>query len=174
MRSAEAAKNTAGMIEDTVKKVKGGSELLHNTNKAFAGVAESSSKVGQLISEISAASSEQAQGIEQLNRAIMEMDRVVQQNAAGAEESASASEELSAQAQALKLIVGELMAVVGGSMKQKGGKTAFDSHKRQRATQSAKSKSKKILPWVTRQDNIDSYEQADGFDDECFEDFKTA
>ena len=65
-------------------------------------------KVSELVGEISAASNEQAQGIEQINKAVAEMDKVVQENAASAEESASASEEMNAQAEQMKDFVGEL------------------------------------------------------------------
>jgi methyl-accepting chemotaxis protein len=119
LRSADAAKNTAVQIEGTVKKIKSGSELVARTNDAFGKVAESSSKVGELVAEISAASNEQAQGIEQVNTAIVEMDKVVQTNSVNAEESASASEELSAQAEEMKVMVGNLTALVGGSSKDK-------------------------------------------------------
>ena len=115
MRSAEAAKNTAHLIEDTVKKVKRGSEIVSRTNESFRKVAGSSRQVGDLVGEIAAASREQAQGIEQITKAISEMDRVVQQNAANAEESASASEHMNAQAEQMKLFVAELTAVVDGS-----------------------------------------------------------
>ena len=122
LRSAESAKNTAELIDGTVKKVKGGTELVSRTNAAFSKVAESSSKVGELVAEISAASNEQAQGIEQTNTAVAEMDKVTQQNAATAEESASASEELNAQAEQMMGIVGELSALVGGSSKDIGSR----------------------------------------------------
>jgi methyl-accepting chemotaxis protein len=115
MRAAEASKNTADLIEDTVKRVKDGSELLEKTNAAFSKVAGSSGKVGELVDEIAAASSEQAEGIEQINLAAGEMDKIVQQNAANAEESASASEEMSAQAMQMRQFVADLLAVVGGS-----------------------------------------------------------
>lgn len=115
MRAAEAAKNTAEIIEVTVKKVEDGENLVNRTNDTFSEVAESTSKVGALISEIAGASNEQAQGIEQINVAVAEMDKVVQQNAAGAEESASASEEMKAQAEQMKAMVEEMVALVGGS-----------------------------------------------------------
>jgi methyl-accepting chemotaxis protein len=115
MRAADAAKNTAELIEGTVKKVNEGGDLVNTTNEAFTKVAESSSKVGSLVGEISAASNEQAQGIGQVNTAVAEMDKIVQQNAANAEESASASEEMNAQAQQMKGFVNDLVALVGGS-----------------------------------------------------------
>ncbi len=114
MRSAEAAKSTAVLIEGTVKKVKDGSELVNSTNETFSKVSESTYKVGELVSEIAAASNEQAQGIGQINTAVAEMDKVVQQNAANAEENASTSEEMNAQADQMKGYVEELAALVGG------------------------------------------------------------
>ena len=114
MRAADAAKNTAELIEGTVKKIASGSELVSVTNASFAQVAQSASKVGGLVGEIAAASSEQSKGIDQVNIAINDMDKVVQQNAANAEESASACEEMNAQAQEMKRMVDELVAMVGG------------------------------------------------------------
>jgi methyl-accepting chemotaxis protein len=115
MRAAEAAKNTANLIEGTVKKIKNGSDLVDRTNGAFEKVASGSRKVAELVGEISAASQEQAQGITQINKAISEMDRVVQQNSASAEESASASEEMNAQAEQMKDFVGDLLKVINGA-----------------------------------------------------------
>ena len=115
MRAAEAARNTADLIEGTVKKVKDGGDLVATTNEAFGEVAKSAAKVGELVAEIAAASNEQAQGIGQVNTAVAEMDKVVQQNAASAEESASASEEMNAQAGQMKNMVDELVALVGGN-----------------------------------------------------------
>lgn len=129
MRAADAAKNTATLIEGTVKKVKEGSRLVSETDDAFSTVAESAGRVGDLVGEIAAASREQAQGIGQVNTAVTEMDKVVQQNAANSEESASSAEQLTAQAEKLKAIVDDLGAMVGGNRKQKkknagkGGKT---------------------------------------------------
>jgi len=118
MRAADAAKNTAALIEGTVKKVNDGSELVSSTNDAFSKVADSSVKVGDIVSEITEASKEQSNGIEQVNIAITEMDKVVQQNAANAEESASASEEMNAQAEQLKDYVSELVMLVTGKANQ--------------------------------------------------------
>jgi len=115
MRAAEAAKNTASLIEGTVNKVKEGSELVQMSAKEFDHVALSTDKVKELVAEITAASREQAQGVDQINQAIAEMDKVVQQTAANAEESASASEEMNAQAEQMKDTVLQLMAIVGGA-----------------------------------------------------------
>ena len=120
MRATDAAKNTAELIEGTVKKVKDGGDLVVTTNEAFTQVTESASKVGELVGEIAAASNEQANGIDQLNKAVAEMDKVVQQNTASAEESASASEEMNAQAEQMKGVVYELVTLVGGNSKGNG------------------------------------------------------
>ncbi len=117
MRAADAAKNTAQMIEGTVKKVNEGSELVSKTNVSFEKVSVSSGKVEALVAEIAEASNEQSRGIEQVNIAISEMDKVVQQNAANAEESASASEEMNAQAGQLKEYVRDLVILITGSNK---------------------------------------------------------
>ncbi len=117
MRAADAARDTAELIEDTVKKIGDGSKMVTQTNTAFSQVADSSRKVGELVSEIAAASNEQAQGIDQVNKAVTEMGQVTQQNAASAEESASASEEMSAQAEQMQGFVGDLVALVEGNRK---------------------------------------------------------
>ncbi|MDY6987582.1 MAG: methyl-accepting chemotaxis protein [Thermodesulfobacteriota bacterium] len=117
MRAADAAKDTAGLIEGTIKKVKDGVELVVRTDEAFGEVANRANKVGELVGEIAAASNDQAQSIEQVSTAVGEMDKVVQGAAAIAEESASASEEMSAQAKQMKGIVTDLAAIVGGNGK---------------------------------------------------------
>jgi methyl-accepting chemotaxis protein len=115
MRAAEAAKNTESLIEGTVQKIHGGTELVQKTNEAFTKVAADSAKISQLIAEIAAASKEQSQGIGQVNLAVSEVDKVIQQNAARAEESASASEEMNAQAEQMKNYVRELTVLVNGA-----------------------------------------------------------
>lgn len=119
MRAADAAKNTASLIEGTVKRVQEGSVLVGRTNEEFRQLTSNVVKSGDLVGEITAASQEQAQGIDQVNKAVSQMDQVVQQNAANAEESASASEEMSAQAEQMKSIVAELAGMVGGNGKRR-------------------------------------------------------
>ncbi len=114
IRAADAAKNTAVLIEGTLRKIMDGSEVVSKTNESFQRVASSSKKVAELVGEIAVASSEQAQGIEQINKAISEMDRVVQKNAASAEESSSAAMEMNGEAQVLKNFVSELLTLVNG------------------------------------------------------------
>lgn len=119
MRAAEAAKNTADLIEGTTKKVKDGSALVAKTNEAFSGVTKSTGRVGELVSEIAVASTEQARGIDQISRAAADMDKVVQQVAANAEESASAAGEMNGQAEQMRKVVKELQNIVGASESEK-------------------------------------------------------
>jgi methyl-accepting chemotaxis protein len=114
MRAAEAAKNTATLIEGTVVKVRTGDDLVSKTNASFAEVSQATDRINILITEIASASKEQAHGINQINKAIGHIDSVTQQNAASAEESASSSEVLSSQAGRMQDIVGDLAALVSG------------------------------------------------------------
>ena len=123
MRAAEAAKNTAVLIEGTTKKVKGGLELVSKTDGDFTEVSNSTTRLAELIAEITAASSEQAQGIDQIGKTVQDLDKLTQQNAANAEESASASEEMNAQAGQMKGFVTELVGVVGGGLHHKAGRS---------------------------------------------------
>ncbi len=123
MRAAEAAKNTANLIEGTVKKIQEGTALVEKTDREFNKVAASVAKSGEFVGEITAASIEQSQGIEQVNKAVAEMDRIVQQNAGNAEESASASEEMNAQANQLREFVQELSSMIGGRVSKSERKT---------------------------------------------------
>ncbi len=113
-RSAQAARDTAELIESTVARVKNGSAIVQELQTSFGEVEGSVKHFGGLINEISAASNEQAQGVDQVNTAVAQMDKVTQTNAANAEESASAAEELSAQASQLSSLVGELNVIVTG------------------------------------------------------------
>jgi methyl-accepting chemotaxis protein len=113
-RSAEAARNTAALIEEAQKNAENGVTAATEVKSTSGLIKDAVARVAQLIAEVSAASQEQSQGIEQINTAVAEMDKVTQSNAANAEESASASEELSSQAQQLNAMVAQLVAVVEG------------------------------------------------------------
>jgi methyl-accepting chemotaxis protein len=115
MRSADAAKNTAHLIEKSQENADNGVAVTEEVSKQLVAIQESAAKIKTLIAEITAASKEQAQGIEQVNIGVAEMDKVVQQNAADAEESASAAEELSSQAAEMERMIGDLEALVGST-----------------------------------------------------------
>ena len=112
-RSAQAAKDTASLIEESILKSGEGSRKLGEVSQSIQAITEGATAVKTLVDEVDASSREQAKGIEQISKAIAQMDTVTQQNAANAEESASASEELNAQSQALMSVVGQLQAMVG-------------------------------------------------------------
>ncbi|MBI3479053.1 MAG: Tar ligand binding domain-containing protein [Nitrosomonadales bacterium] len=100
-RSAAAAKEIKTLIGDSVEKVEGGSKLVAQAGQTMEEIVSSIRRVTDIMSEITAASSEQSQGIEQVNTAITQMDEVTQQNAALVEEAAAAAESLQEQAQNL-------------------------------------------------------------------------
>ncbi len=114
MRAAEAAKNTADLIESTLVKVREGSALAEETGKAFSDVTQMSEKVASLIAEISTASREQAEGVSQISKAIQEIGDVVQTTAANSEESASASQAMKEHVKQIKQLVTELLSLVYG------------------------------------------------------------
>src|SRR5450830_433 len=105
-RSATAAKEIKGLIDDSVEKVASGSKLVEQAGATMNEVVESVRSVTGIVSEISAASREQSSGIEQVNNTIGQMDEVTQQNAALVEEAAAAAKSLEDQAQNLSRVVG--------------------------------------------------------------------
>ena len=105
-RSADAAKEIKGLINDSVDRVEQGSELVNESGKTLEEIVTSVKKVTDIISEIAASSQEQATGIEQVNKAVMQMDEMTQQNAALVEEASAASTSMQQQSQGL----GDLVA----------------------------------------------------------------
>ncbi len=106
-RSAEAARNTAEMIESSVGNAQQGVSIAGEVGSVLSEIVDGAGKVNELINEISSSVGEQSKGIEQLSGAVQQMDTVTQQNAANSEESASAAEELNNQAEELLSMVGE-------------------------------------------------------------------
>ncbi|HEX2586302.1 MAG TPA: methyl-accepting chemotaxis protein, partial [Steroidobacteraceae bacterium] len=105
-RSASAAKEIKDLINDSVDKVKAGSELVDESGKTLAEIMESVKKVTDIVAEIAAASQEQSAGIEQVNNAVTQMDGVTQQNAALVEQASAASKAMQQQANALVQQIG--------------------------------------------------------------------
>ncbi len=104
-RSAAAAKEIKQLIDNSVEKVEGGSKLVAQAGQTMEEIVTSIKRVTDIMSEITAASTEQSAGIEQVNLAITQMDEVTQQNAALVEEAAAAAESLEEQAQNLSVAV---------------------------------------------------------------------
>jgi methyl-accepting chemotaxis protein len=112
-RSAQAAKDTAVLIEESIAKANDGNQKVSLVTSAIAAITDSSVKAKGLVDEVSVASRQQSQGIEQVSQAIAQMEKVTQTNAASAEESAAVSQELSAQAEEASSVVRKLMDLVG-------------------------------------------------------------
>ena len=100
-RSATAAKEIKTLINESVQKVGDGSDLVNQSGQTLAEIVDSVKRVTDIIAEISAASQEQASGIDQVNKAVMQMDQGTQQNAALVEQATSASQSMKQQAGAL-------------------------------------------------------------------------
>lgn len=106
-RSADAAKETADMIENSIKKSDGGTRIANETAQALNKIVDEVTKAANLVRDIAVASNEQASAIGQINQGILQVSQVVQSNAATSEETAAASEELSSQADLLQEMVAQ-------------------------------------------------------------------
>ena len=115
-RAGVAAKEIKELIEDAAAKVKSGLAVTVESEAAIARVAQASSRTTQLMSDIAAASKEQAAGIEQVNQVVVQMDQVTQQNAALVEEATAASRALEEQAHALTTSVSVFQLEQGARM----------------------------------------------------------
>ena len=104
-RSATAAKEIKELIQDSVQKVQGGSELVTRSGETLSQIQAAATKVSNIVAEIAAGSREQAQGIEQVNKAIVQMESVTQQNAALVEQASAASDAMAGQARELSEIM---------------------------------------------------------------------
>jgi methyl-accepting chemotaxis protein len=108
-KSAEAAKNTTALIENSISSIAKGTELAGKTGNALSEVVESTGKTSALITEIVQMSEEQAIAIEQIKTGIEQISSVVQENAATAENSAANSEELAAQVESLNQLMNKFI-----------------------------------------------------------------
>ncbi|MDD2698419.1 MAG: methyl-accepting chemotaxis protein [Arcobacteraceae bacterium] len=119
-RSAEAAKNTAEIIEQSIEQVRKGNNITESTNKAFEDILDKVKKVGDITGEIALASKEQATGVQQITEAMNQVDQVTQTMASNSEESAAASEEMSAQAVQMKEQIAQVAAIFGIKVNSNG------------------------------------------------------
>ena len=111
-KSAQAAKETASLIEQSVQNSEAGVVASQGLMKTIGEISDNATEVGKLVSEISSASSEQNSGIDGINGAMSQLNIVVQSNASNAEESAAASEELTAQALSMNCTVEVLKKII--------------------------------------------------------------
>jgi methyl-accepting chemotaxis protein len=119
-RSAAAAKEIKALIHDSVQKVKAGSSLVNQSGQTFHEIVASVKRVTEIIAEIAAASQEQSQGIEQVNKAIVQMDRLVQSSAAQTEELSSTALALAVHAKQLRALVWRFKLAEGGPERTQG------------------------------------------------------
>ena len=113
-RSADAAKETAEIIEESIVKSRAGSEISQQVAQSLDLIVRQAREVDDIVGQISLASQEQSQGVTLINTSINQLDTVTQSNAAAAEQSASASEELRSQASLLHEMVADLRSMVTG------------------------------------------------------------
>jgi hypothetical protein len=113
-RSSAAAKDTAGLIAESIERTGDGSRTVQEVTEAVGAITQSVGRAKSLIDQVSLASREQAHGIEQVSQALAQMGTVTQTTTATSEETAASSEELSAQAESARALVADLRALVDG------------------------------------------------------------
>lgn len=113
-KSAQAAQETSAILEANIDLSEQGVAAAERVRNALNEITAQTKKVNELMGEISAASQEQLQGIDQINMSVAQVAIVTQQNAATAEESAAAAEEMNAQAEGMRKMVHELMVLING------------------------------------------------------------
>ena len=123
-RSANSAKETAAKIEVAIQNGEQGARVSTKVAQSLGVIVDKARKVDELVAEIATASSEQNQGIGQINTAVSQMDQVTQSNAGNAEETAAAAEELNAQSVTLKEAVSQLQALTGVNASHTSGSLA--------------------------------------------------
>jgi methyl-accepting chemotaxis protein len=153
-RSAEAAKSTSAMIEESVRRSENGVQIAARVGQSLEQITASTNKVSALVQEIAAAAGEQATGIGQINQGVTQLDQVTQQNAGNSEELASSAEELSSQVASLNDLVEQFKvgdSLTTGTAKAKTSRTPVAAPKQapRRAGKSAEKASQaaeKVIP----------------------------
>lgn len=120
-RCAQAAKDTATLIEESIGNTQQGGQKLQAVEAAMKTISERSRQIKVLVDEVQVGSEEQARGLEQISKAITQMEQVTQKAAANAEESAAASQELNAQSESLRGVVQQLNALVASTVQVHAG-----------------------------------------------------
>ena len=112
-RSAQAARDTTGLIEESVVKARAGSERLDEVTRVIAGITADTGRVKSLVDQVEAASRQQAAGMRQIAEALNSMEQITQRSAADAQEGQTASQGLDSQVNSIRRVVEELSKVVG-------------------------------------------------------------
>jgi len=172
LRSADAAKNTNALIEESGRNSEMGSHIVEQVTQSFLEMKEQFNKVKSIVNEISASSDEQSHGVAQISTGVGEMNRVTQQNAANAEESASASEQLTSQAAELKNMINTFTLARrntsrGGGSNYRPATTSQPTNRRTPPKQIPQAK--KPTGYEVKPENV---LPLDSLDDDDFGDFK--
>ena len=112
-RSAQAAKDTATMIEASISRSEAGTQQVERVATAISSLTSGMAKVKSLVDDVNHSSQEQSRGFDQISTAVAQMEKVTQSTAATAEESAAASEELNAQAESTLVTMARLETILG-------------------------------------------------------------
>lgn len=158
-RSAVAAKDINNLIKENVEMTESGVRIANTSGTTLKQIVESAKKVSDLNAEISAASQEQANGIEQISKAMNHLDQAIQSNASSSEEVASSAQEMSVQSDCLIETVQELKGFVEGM------KSAIANEQHKGPTDGGGSKSEKVIPFkkIVEKNTSDSFGNAEGF-----------
>ena len=147
-RCAQAAKDTAELIEDSIEKSNGGQTKLSEVVQAIKAITESSSSIRTLVDKVNLSSRDQSRSIEQISTSVNQMQRVTQSTAASAEQSAAASQEMSAQADGMRNAVDRLHQLVGGSespaLRGSGGRSSGSTPAPSSSSRTARTSSKQL------------------------------
>ena len=141
-RSAQSARDTTSLIQSTVESVRNGTRITERLIESFKGIESGTNGITDLIDQIAKASTEQAQGVDQVNHAVAQMDRVTQQNASSSEETAAASAGLTGQIDELRGTIAELAGMVYG----RGVEAALDVPRAVRRGPAPRAKKAAALP----------------------------
>lgn len=120
-RCAQAAKDTAQLIEESITRSGDGKAKADHVSERIGVILGESGRIGSLVEQVNMSSQEQARGIQQIAKAITQMEQVTQSAAANAEESSAASQELHAQSETLLAVVSQLRVLVGGAQTARRG-----------------------------------------------------
>jgi methyl-accepting chemotaxis protein len=120
-RSATSAKEIKRLIQDSVRKVENGSELVNKSGETLREIVGSVKRVTDIVAEIAAASQEQSVGVEQVNKAMTQMDQVTQNNASQTEELSATAQSLASSSEELQAMVSRFRLDTGGTRQGMGG-----------------------------------------------------
>ncbi|MFW5683833.1 MAG: HAMP domain-containing methyl-accepting chemotaxis protein [Spirochaetota bacterium] len=146
VRSADAVQETTAMVEESVRNIESGNELTDLTAKQLEEIVTGADRVAEFLEEISAASKEQAQAIDQITEGLGQIDQVTQSNTASAEESASAAEELASQAEQLRASIADFKLHDAGEGRYLGAPAASSGSVRRVASSTGKGHERQRVP----------------------------